>query len=136
MKTERILEIADLIEAGHDRMHFDMQTYGCSVGPDDGYSICGTAACIAGWAVARFGKTGRATKVNHRRMLEDDGEALASAHENAAGVLGLGCVTAKSLFLPNSDEQGVDLHQVTEDHAVRTLRHLAKTGKVDWRATA
>jgi len=69
-------------------------------------------------------------------MLEDHGEALMDVQECGAGVLGLDSTTAESLFTPTALQHGVSMYQVTADRAVRTLRHLAKTGEVDWRATA
>lgn len=129
MKTDRILEIADLIEAGRDDMAFDMETYGTQ------NHDCGSAACIAGWANARYGKTGRASAFKPVRAA-----ALNDPHDNphgyAAETLGLSAPVASSLFVPNSCDEGVSIFAVTADHAVRTLRHLAATGEVDWRATA
>ena len=123
MNKERILEIADLIEAGHERMVFDMGVFG-----DE--HPCGTAACIAGWTVARFGWNGRAMKIDHRRpVLNFD------VFDDALSVLGLSFPEAQRLFAPNEERDGVSMAEVTAPHAVRTLRHLAKTGKVDWCAT-
>lgn len=133
MNTERILELADLIEAGQPDLYFNMATWGEQarnfVATEH---ACGTAACIAGWTLARFGKSGRATKVDHRRPRDFDD----SVSKAAAAVLGLNRSEAYDLFVPNSGLNGVDVYEVTADHAVRTLRHLAKTGEVDWRATA
>ena len=122
MNKERILEIADLIETGHERMVFDMGVFG-----DE--HPCGTAACIAGWTVARFGESGRAKKIDHRRPLN------ALFFDGALSVLGLSFPEAQRLFAPNEERDGVSMAEVTAPHAVRTLRHLAKTGKVDWLAT-
>ena len=124
MKTERILEIADLIEAGRDDMTFDMTTFGTAD------TECGTAACIAGWAVARYGACGQQHDFDHERPLR------AGVDEYARRGLCLTEEEARSLFLPNPRRDGLGLAEVTADHAVRTLRHLAATGEVDWRATA
>ena len=121
MNKERILEIADLIEAGHEGMVFDMTTFG-----DE--HPCGTAACIAGWAVVRFGENGGAPNV----AWQIEGPDVFSG---ALSVLGLSFPEAQRLFTPNERRDGVDMWEVTASHAVRTLRHLAKTGKVDWCAT-
>lgn len=124
MNKERILEIADLIEAGHEGMVFDMSTYGHR-------HPCGTAACIAGWTVARFGKTGRAKNIDPRRPLADKYNVKIWA----AKVLGLDADTRFSLFMPNTYKDRVRVFDITASHAVRTLRHLAETGEVDWFAT-
>ena len=122
MNKERILEIADLIETGHERMVFDMEVFG-----DE--HPCGTAACIAGWAVARFGENDDAEEIDHRRPLGD------AVFDGAQSVLGLSFPEAHQLFAPNERRDGVSMSDVTASHAVRTLRHLAETGEVDWRAT-
>ena len=129
MNTERINEIADLIEAGHEKLHFDMGTWGTSATARAPTAhLCGTAACIAGWTLARFGKTGRAKKLDHRRPLANYKDVLPCA----ASVLGLELLTIRRLFTPSLAADGVSMPEVTAEHAVRTLRHLAKTGKVDW----
>ena len=124
MNKERILEIADLIETGHERMVFDMTEWGEE-------HPCGTAACIAGWTVARFGWNGRAMKIDHRRPLGGGRDVF----DGALSVLGLSFPEAPRLLAPNEGRDGVSMTEVTAPHAVRTLRHLAKTGEVDWRAT-
>ena len=124
MNKERILEIADLIEAGHERMVFDMTEWG-------GEHPCGTAACIAGWTVARFGWNGRAMQIDHRRPLGGGRDVF----DGAQCVFGLAYSEAQRLFAPNERRDGADMWEVTAEHAVRTLRHLAETGNVDWRAT-
>ena len=123
MNKERILEIADLIEAGHKGMVFDMSTYGHR-------HPCGTAACIAGWTVARFDTTGQATRIDHRRPLVAD-NVLGWARD----ALGLEHERACDLFIPTGYEHGVGVFDITASHAVRALRHLAVTGEVDWFAT-
>ena len=124
MNKERILEIADLIEAGHERMVFDMEVFG-----DE--HPCGTAACIAGWTVARFGENDDAEEIDHRRPLGDGDDVF----DGALSVLGLSFPEAQRLFAPNERRDGVSMSEITAEHAVRTLRHLAETGEVDWRAT-
>ena len=132
METERILELADLIEAGQPNLHFNMSTWGEPAWRHTATEhLCGTAACIAGWTVARFGKSGRATKVDHRRPVEFHGPVS----DTAATVLGLDVDVAEGLFMPCLLRDGVSIGEVTASHAVRTLRHLAETGEVDWRAT-
>ena len=123
MNKERIMEIADLIETGHERMVFDMGVFG-----DE--HPCGTAACIAGWTVARFGENDDTKEIDHRRpVLNFD------VFDDALSVLGLSFPEARQLFAPNEERDGVSMTEVTASHAVRTLRHLAETGEVDWRAT-
>lgn len=113
MNKKRILALADLIE----------QQQHTSFSAESGFSMssyvheCGTPSCIAGWASwLSFGKA---------PVLAD--EIL--LFDRARGYLGLKEDAAKSLFLP-ANYQDQDLYTPTQ--AAETLRHLAKTGEVDW----
>jgi len=153
MKTERILELADMLDAHAEavakmesprlEMGFNMTTWG-----DKGYDVyghtCGTAACIAGWAAAAFGYTGRAKIFNPLRA---EGLGL-YAHDGQGGVLeimgrvlGLTGDQAGQLFTPNDYwDEGEDdaalacpaFASITPSEAAVTLRKLAETGEVDW----
>lgn len=129
MKTDRILKLADLIEAGDDKLGFNMNTYGSAGGgyKDLSGHNCGTVACIAGWTVAAFGLSGRATKFNAFRAMKTN-QGL-SAHILSTKLLGLSGRNAAKLLAPNSVE---DWNQITSTVAARCLRNLAETGEVDW----
>ena len=78
---------------------------------------CTTTACIAGWAVLVFDRT-RPRTLEKR---EQEGDYVS---DRATKLLGLGSNQADDLFL--------HVYSETPDQAVRTLRHLAKTGEVNW----
>lgn len=108
MNTERILALADAIEAGRDDLGFNMRYYFAKDTAQDksGHS-CGTTACIAGWA----------------KFLES-GSADWASRESAAKWLDLDFVTSYKLT-----QEGFN---ADNKQAARTLRHLAKTGFVNW----
>lgn len=93
---------------------------------------CGTAACIAGH-IALLESGGDDEKVWDR---EDGPKGLARKF------LGLTHDQAELLFIPHhTDLTPVNavkrntLSDVTLPWAIRTLKHLLETGKIDWRAT-
>lgn len=126
MNTERILALADLIEK---------QPHTTQEAPE-GFTMvnwnhdCGTPACIAGWAchVALGGAV----------VLDINIE------QTARRFLGLDAAEADALFEPDLRSDFEKEHgfisstdvwdDITPDHAARTLRRLAKTGKVDWKS--
>ena len=126
MNVERINAVADAIEQhsvpglGFNMNYFraefvaDMEPTADKTGQE-----CGTVACIAGWAHT-IGKT------------EDTFSAAAEwlGLDPWFGPIG----TSEQLFLASNapDEPQYKLDQTTAAQAVRTLRHLAATGKVDW----
>jgi hypothetical protein len=90
----------------------------------DGLNVgdCKTVACIAGWANVLGGKRERATFTfaeNYLGLRPEQHDQLfyASNHPDA----------------DEGDEYG-PLTEITPEQAVRTLRHLAETGEVDWTA--
>lgn len=88
--------------------------------PEDAESgECGTAACIAGWARAKFRYAGCSWA--------QDLDPL------AADLFGLGEADAAALFYPvgafNADR---DYYAATPDEAAIVLDHLIQTGRVDW----
>jgi hypothetical protein len=114
MNRERILELADRIEAAPHKLRYD-EDAGCSRKPTS-FNMriwhCGTVACIGGWAEALY-------------------------KEPADFALGLGGQTMTALFFPESEfipeHQRIQHKDVTPQIAARCLRNLAKTGKVDWK---
>jgi hypothetical protein len=127
MNKQRILKLADLIEAApHDLtrrtpgLSFDMSTY-------VNYHGCGTAACIAGWTVLKFG---------------DDKWSGTSVSQYARRLLDLKEYVANKLFLPThpqneSNDQDdpsyvhLNYDQITPSMAAAQLRNLAETGELD-----
>ncbi len=93
---------------------------------------CGSACCLGGWTTYLFG---------HERWLDDDGriretvldpktKLRVDALDEARGLLGLTERQAGQLFEASPYSDGPP----TAKEAAATLRHLAKTGNVDWYA--
>ena len=100
MIRKAINELANFIEQ-HKELRFDMES--CSV------ATCGTAGCIAGFAVALW------PELNCHGGWR---------HDEVSEKLGLNCSHADELFYPLS------LDYITRKGAVRTLRRLARTGDI------
>lgn len=109
MNKENILRVADAIEEGSLDLGFNMAYYEASAryAPDLSGRGCGTTACIGGWAA----------------MLRDGNTYLASA-VMVANWFDIDLVTAILLTQTHLE--------ATQAQAVRTLRHLAETGFVNW----
>jgi len=136
MNTENILAVADAIE--HHTipwLGFNMIGYK-AYGVDMTGHNCSTTACIAGW-------------VNAIRFKLQETQPLISGwceHDGAANWLGLprhvlgeGDSLSDQLFYARNhpdyrtgDVQEACWSTIPADQAVRTLRHLAATGTVDW----
>lgn len=136
VNAQNILKVADAIEK-HSIPHlgFNMAQFVCEAAPsiiDHTGHGCGTVACIAGW-----------TNVIGKGLTEHDTH-LMSDESFAADFLGIefmrddyGDTVSDQLFYarshPDYAEAGSFIWpQITADQAVRTLRHLAATGNVDW----
>lgn len=134
MNVENILKVADAIEKHEIAwLGFNMRSWYAD--RDDGFTgfeyddlsghKCGTVACIAGWATAvEVGELVLIKELENSRL---EGRKL----------------TSIPLVSEPEDFLGLDNHQAgqlfhgarvdtTAAHAVRALRHLAATGKVDW----
>lgn len=140
MNRDNILAVADAIENSTlaqrhrkaDRIGFNMENFVLRAyrGVDDktGHA-CGTVACIAGWAVALFDENG---EPREKPLSPKDLKGLAAQDitEQAGKTLGLKFKVSEDLFMAWSSP--LDLGDITAEHAVKTLRHLARTGKVNW----
>lgn len=126
MNRRNIRRVINAIKAGQIRKRkffFNMNTFGCPrYDYGDGIPhVCGTAACIAGYAAAVAGNNIEESEDSYllaRNFLDIDGSQ------------------ALALFYPHSwrNKHG---HQKNWDdmkprHAIRVLEHLSKTGEVDW----
>ena len=113
MNRKRLADLADIIE--NDRLPnvvFDMSTV--AERRRDINQKCGTAACIAGYALcAAYG---------NRKARELDCATARAAH-----ILGLTDKQSNDLFFPDGWYLGK-----TKAEAVRVLRHAAKTGRIAW----
>ena len=117
-RPTKLRAVADTIE--HNRKHFDMTNF---------FHNCGTPACVAGFTIA----------LASLKTFKDN----QSATEAAAETLDLTLQQALDLLHPDgtsfsyvSDAKPGKPGHITWKHAVRTLRHFADTGVVDWDATA
>ncbi len=121
MNVANILATADAIEKASIAA-FDMNNW---VIDHDRFGIdenrCGTAACIAGHAYLLSGG-----QIGCRGFVTGNG-----VRPLARKFLGLNPFDASVLFIP-SDYHEFALDEITAEHAVRCLRNLAITGKVDW----
>lgn len=122
MNKNRILILADLLEMldhpqSKPKCGFNMNNFRSTYDYDMSEHSCGTTACIGGWAVLAF---------------DEDPEKYVDATEpwgpKAQALLGLNEKTADNLFYNFTTFKG----EITPKRAVKVLRHLAKTNKVNW----
>jgi hypothetical protein len=115
MNVENILRVADAIEQHSiPDLGFNMGVWTDEGLEDLSGHKCGTVACIGGWANAVEAGS---------KMLEWDSPLLGS--QQAKAFLGLGGWESDELFFGC-------VYGVSPSQAVSVLRHLAKTGEVDW----
>jgi hypothetical protein len=124
MNKENILKVADAIEnATLTKDHgigFNMAYFFESSGhlEDHTHQECGTTACIAGWA----------SLISEKEVAaRDDPDVM---EDVAMEYLGLSNMQAVDLFYARCVRK--PMADITQAEAVRVLRHLAETGKVDW----
>ena len=114
-----ITKLADFIESA--KWKFDMADLFAN-------TSCGSAGCIGGHAVVLWPEI--ATSEEDERITDDknyitwDDELLAAKLKIGFGELGSLCFLDDFIHIPMS--------KVTREDAVRCLRNLAETGKVDW----
>ncbi len=144
MNVDRINQLADYLDTDPDG--FRMCQY---------YNACGTPACIAGHTSFIFKDEARwevtIPKILH--MVEgdnleyvlaleslDNGESIVRENHYfvAQLLLDLDPDSAHDLFIPMTSQGDYSVtnkdadNYITSRHAAAVLRHLAKTGKVDW----
>ena len=121
MNTENLKLLRDSIEKS---MSFDMSEWPIFFDEYDAKfnngHYCGSAACIGGHAEA---------------LMIDSGLFLDSKFYSVSKWVDLTYIQHKALFFPTKITHGFNLDEITQDHAVRCLDHLIKTGEVDWRVT-
>ena len=105
----RCLELSRIIRTGLPGIEFDMGVV---------RNTCGTAGCIAGFAVAVYERS------------RWDAGGFHSDH--AARLLGLSSRQADELFFPVSTEGMGACSGITADQAANALESVVFTGKVRW----
>jgi len=118
MNVENILRVADAIEQHSiPDLGFNMaRWYGDGEFDRSGHE-CETVACIGGWAMHLL---------SDRNVGAHDFDDV----DHAARLLGINRATSTDLFYALGCLTSFD--EITPSHAVAVLRHLAKTGEVDW----
>lgn len=123
MNIGNILRVADAIEQSTlPDVGFNMAGYISRADadrPDMSGHNCRTVACVAGWACSVF---------------SSNPSAIEDVHEDARCLLGLTHSEGMSLFIPSDGQDTYWSNTIGPIHAVRVLRNLAITGKVDWEA--
>lgn len=116
MNTERLLKLAEHIEA-LEMGQFDPHTFtNDPVKFNMGYWSCGTVACIGGWADCLWAG--------------EEGWLMATKD-----ILDLEHNKAEELFYPGSTrnaEHEYNYEDITPKMAASCIRHLVETGEVDW----
>ncbi len=112
MNRERLLAVARDIEA--DPKHFDMSA--------QIIADCGTLMCIAGFAYTRALET---------REWEES-EYVRARHDIAGEYLDLNSDQMEDLFSPEGWRHKGE-YSLTQ--SLRTIRHFAETGIIDWSIT-
>ena len=105
----RCLELARIIREGLEGVRFDMTLV---------HGDCGTAGCIAGYAIAKYRPDICAGTFPH------------SGH--AREILGLTIEQAERLFFPGLSSGEIYCSDITSAMAAATLENYALTGKVEW----
>lgn len=127
MNRPLIQKIIDVLEGRlvtNEKLGFNMDSF------VDGYEAmeggngpCGTSACIAGWAVALGSEK---VKVVRDLVVLNSAEPI---EEEAVDLLSMPFHDAHRLFYPDT---GVLWGDITRKQAANVLKHLLKTGAVDW----
>lgn len=129
MNKANILKVADAIEQHSIKwLGFNMSAWFDdepreNMHEDKTGHNCGTVACIGGWTAA---------VLLNRKTENGASKAVSRVSEDRLWkFLGLEERVAQKLFLPNSKVSG-PWRNITPRQAVRVLKYLAETGKVDW----
>lgn len=125
MNTERLLQLADIIENA-PKKRFNMVDWMVDDSGDDlryedalldpiTWPTCSTAACVAGWAVAAF-----SPEPVHFRLIETEAEDLLGLTEEESYWLFSGVFAEKRGMWP--------MESITQAEAAEALRFLANGG--------
>lgn len=125
MNVKKISAVADAIEKHEiENLGFNMNYEFREIRPGEfhvhdfsGHN-CNTVACIAGWTVV--------LQCGADRIYDD-----MPIMQLAKDILDLDYLESNTLFMPGIID-GINYYEASQKDAVKVLRHLAKTGKVDW----
>lgn len=130
MKKRNVLRLARAVERGDmvaRGIGFNMEQWVARTNKrtrPDHVDSCGTVACLAGWAYCLAHPETDKKKL-HEVFNTDSQEISNTARE----FLGLGTWQASDLFAPYVIG---NWSKITAAQAVKVLRHLAETCRVDW----
>ena len=121
MNTDRINELADHIENLEHTLRVDVRGDTDQFNMDRLNFICGSPACIAGHAVAKYG---------HEIDYVNGMDIMTSA----AVVLDISSISSRgALFAPSENRTGgFPMNRITPEMAAWVLRAYAETGEVRW----
>lgn len=115
------LEHQSPIKIGDMEVGFNMSRFASDSEADKLNHKCKTTGCIAGWAIALTDPEFFIGSIRYESPAPD---------QEAQDILKLTTLQAAELFY--GSPTGTDLHKVKPIQAARTIRHLLKTGKVEW----
>lgn len=152
MNKEAIRRVANAIARAErtktglfGKIGFNMYRFITQIDPEldikDHVDSCGTVACIAGWTclMELEDKIDVILESGNNSDYSNPGTSMFVAiadiqgnniQERARQILGLDVTDACNLFDPRPNN--TNLSNITASEAVLVLRHLAKTGEVDW----
>ena len=120
---ENILKLADFIER-------EMIPFKMSVWNDKGIKpLCETACCIGGSGIVLMSME----KEQNFDLEKTTFGELESSQDRVANWLGLDLIESNILFLPRGWDWTSSKKMYPKEKAVKVLRNLAETGKVDWK---
>lgn len=126
MNKERLLELARIVEENEapiEGVSFDMNYTFCYF-----ETKCRSYACMAGWALARWGgREGMPAAIGDLMRLRPD-----DIVRRAALILDVPIDEAMQLFYPPNATTSGDPYNANGKQAARVIRHFVGTGEVDW----
>ena len=93
---------------------------------------CGTACCLAGWAVTAMLKEG-ANPLDFAAKGYPEALNYYNIEKKAADYFGLSFIEARELFMADASRSNIREAQIQPSEAVAVLDNLVETGEVDWK---
>lgn len=138
MNKEKLLNTYNAIKNSNiESLKFNMRRY-FTEGRDPVINACGTAACIAGWAVAVEDGVQRLKEISYTNDAyyegNREGETPISVRQRATEIFEIDHEEADALFEPYCGSVYI-LNKITKKHALATLKRFIDTGVIDWQAS-